>query len=152
MSEVNETTQTPEELVKRVRFGVRAANVIPMPIDPTLSNEGEAADAKATGDAIAGILDNLRVNGKSATASGLLKLITIYAGDILMSSEQGAQTIAEAISAASSIDASNVMYNTQELISVKTALDDIYQQIDSELSEAAIDAIIDEVFGEEEEE
>ena len=152
MSEVNETTQNTEGLVKRVSFGVRRATVIPSPIDPTLSNEGEAADAKATGDAIAAVIDDLRVNGKSATASGGLKVITVYAGDILMSSEQGAQTIAEAILAASSIDASNVMYNTQELISVKTALDDIYQQIDSELSEAAIDAIIDEVFGEEEEE
>lgn len=151
MSEVNETTQNPEELVKRVSFRVRSASVIPVPIDPTLSNEGEAADAKATGDAIAAVIDDLRVNGKSATASGGQKVITVYAGDILMSNAQGAQSVADAISAASSTTAQNVIYNPTTLVTVKDALDDIYLQIDSELSEEDIDDIFDSVFGEDEE-
>ena len=148
MSEVNETTQNPEDLVRRVSFRVRSASVIPVPIDPTLSNEGEAADAKATGDAIAAVIDDLRVNGKSATASGGLKVITVYAGDILMSDASGAQTVAEAIQTATSVTAQNVIYNPTTLVTVKDALDDIYLQIDSELSEEDIDDIFDSVFGE----
>lgn len=143
MSEVNETTQNPEELVKRVSFGVRRATVIPFPIDPTLSNEGEAADAKATGDAIAGVIGNLRVNTKAAVNNA----ITVYAGDILMSDAQGAQSVAEAITAATSTTAANVIYDTQNLTTVKDALDDIYLQIDSELTEEQIDEIFDSVFG-----
>lgn len=143
MSEVNETTQNPEELVKRVSFGVRRATVIPFPIDPTLSNEGEAADAKATGDAIAGVIGNLRVNTKAAVNNA----ITVYAGDILMSDAQGAQSVAEAITAATSTTAANVIYDTQNLTTVKDALDDIYVQIDSELTEEQIDEIFDSVFG-----
>lgn len=143
MSEVNETSQTPEELVKRVRFGVRAASVIPMPIDPTLSIEGEAADAKATGDAIAGVLSGATVNGKQAVN----KAFTVYAVDILMSDAQGAQSVAEAITAATSTTAENVIYNPTTLVTVKDALDDIYLQIDSELTEEQIDEIFDSVFG-----
>ena len=55
---------TAESLVRRIRVGVRTSSVIPTPIDPTLSHQGEAADAYATGQAIAGVIGNLRVNGK----------------------------------------------------------------------------------------
>ena len=52
MSEVN----TPESIgdgIPQVTFTLSVPNTVQAPIDPTLSIEGEAADAKATGDAIA---------------------------------------------------------------------------------------------------
>lgn len=138
MSELN-----PSELVEEVDFTISDAEVIPTPIDPTLSHEGEAADAKATGDAIAGVIGNLRVNQKAPANNE----ITVYASDIKMSDEEGADTIAEAIENVGNRDASNVMYDSENLVSVKDALDNISETLDSELSEAEIDAIFDEVFG-----
>ena len=140
MSEVN---PTPEELVEEIRLTVSDATVIPTPIDPTLSNQGEAADAKATGDAIAGVIGNLRVNTKAPVNNA----ITLYASDIPMSDAEGAQTVAAAIESAADKDASEIMYNATSLISVKDALDTINATLDAELSDEEIDAIFDEVFG-----
>ena len=140
MSELNPTA---EELIRNVTFTLQRANVIPTPVDPTLSNEGEAADAKATGDAIAGVIGNLRVNTKAPVNNA----VTIYAGDIYMSDAQGAQTISAAIESAADKDASEIMYNATTLTSVKDAIDTINATLDSELSVEEIDAIFEEVFG-----
>ena len=145
---MSEVTPTPEELVEEINLTVDDATVIPVPIDPTLTHEGEAADAKATGDAIAGVIDDLRVNGKAATTSGTQKVITVYAGDILMSNATGAQTIAEAFASVGDKDASQIMYDSTNLVTIKAAIDGIKADLDTELSEAEIDAIFDEVFGE----
>lgn len=134
---------TVEDLVRNVTFSIQRANVIPTPVDPTLSNEGEAADAKATGDAIAGVLGNLRVNTKAPENNA----VVLYAGDIRMSDDEGAQTIVEAVESAGDRDASAIMYDTENLTTIKDALDEIYETIDSELTEGEIDAIFDSVFG-----
>lgn len=142
MSEVN---QTPEELVEEIELTVDDATVIPVPIDPTLSIEGEAADAKATGDAIAGVFSGATVNSKAFTN----KAVTLYATDILMSNATGAQTVSEAFSAVGDKDASEIIYDSDNLISVKSAIDTIKSDMETELSEAEIDEIFDEVFAEE---
>ena len=139
MSELN---PTPEDLVKQITLTVEDATVIPSPIDPTLSNEGEAADAAATGAAIAAVLTEATVNGKSPTG----KAFTIYAGDIAMSSDAGAQTVAEAIASAADKDAADIMYDTENLVTVKGAIDDINTALESELTTEEIDGIFDEVF------
>ena len=138
MSEVN-----PSELVRRVSFRLRSASVIPTPIDPTLSHQGESADAYATGQAIAGVLDGVKVNGKTASN----KEFTVYAGDIMMSSESGALTIAEAVEEAGDKDANDIMYDSTNLVTIKDALDDIYDTLDSELDTEDIDTIFASVFG-----
>lgn len=140
---MSEVTPTPEELVEEISLSVDDASVIPVPIDPTLSNEGEAADAKATGDAIDAVFSGAKVNGKSFTD----KTVTIYAGDIKMSSSAGASTIAETIENISDKDASEIMYDSTNLVTIKAAIDGIKDEIDSELTTAEIDAIFDEVFG-----
>lgn len=137
---------TAESLVRRIRVGVRTSNVIPTPIDPTLTNQGEAADAYATGQAIAGVIGNLRVNGKGPTNNA----ITVLAGDIPMSSEAGATTIADAIENLQSKNAANIMYDTEENVSIKAALDNIFETLDSEMTETEIDDVFDDVFGGEE--
>lgn len=139
MSEV-----TPQELVEEIEYEVEDAEVIPQPIDPTLSIAGEAADAKATGDAIAAVIGNLRVNEKAPVSNA----ITLYGSDIKVSNAEGAQTISEAISSVTDKDASEIIYDTTELTSVKDAIDGIKETIDSEISTAEIDAIFDEVFAE----
>lgn len=50
------TPNTPNSIddgIPEVNFTLEVANVVQAPIDPTLTIEGMAADAKATGDAIA---------------------------------------------------------------------------------------------------
>ncbi len=137
---------TAESLVRRIRVGVRTSNVIPTPIDPTLTNQGEAADAAATGAAINGIIGNLRVNGKGATNNA----ITVLAGDIPMSAEAGAASIADTIENLQGKNAANILYDTDNNVSIKAALDDIYETLDSEMTVSEIDDVFDDVFGGEE--
>lgn len=143
MSELN---PTPEELVEQIDYEVEDANEIPTPVDPTLTIPGEAADAYATGQAIASVIGNLRVNGKSPTNNN----IVVYSEDILMSSEEGAQNILEAFSSLTDKDASEIMYDSENLVTIADALDEISETLDSEISESEIDEIVDEVFGGEE--
>lgn len=143
---MSELTPTPDELVEEITYTVDDASVIPVPVDPTLSHEGEAADAKATGDAIAGVIGNLRVNAKAPVNNA----ITVYATDIAMSSAEGAPTISQAIEGIGDKDASEIMYDPTNLVTVKDALDGITDELDSEISEEEIDEIFDEVFGGEE--
>ena len=49
MSEIN---NTPADGIPEVSFEVEVSNVVQTPVDDTLSIEGMAADAKATGEAI----------------------------------------------------------------------------------------------------
>ena len=139
MSELNNA----EELVENVEIEVDDAPVVAMPIDPTLTISGEAADAKATGDAISGVIAKLKVNEKSPVQNE----ITLYASDILMSSATGAQTIAQTISGIGDKDASEIMYDADNLVSIADALDDVYEKLDTELTEEEIDEIFDGVFG-----
>ena len=137
MSEVNNTPE--EELVEDITVEVEEAQEIPSPVDPTLSHMGEAADAYATGLAIAAMIARLVLNGKTAVANA----ITLYAGDILMSSAEGAQTIAAAIEAVSDKNAADIIYDTETLQTVKEALD----EINTDLTETEIDEIMETVFG-----
>lgn len=52
MSEVNGTPESIDEGIPEVNFELEVSETVQAPIDPTLSIEGMAADAKATGDAI----------------------------------------------------------------------------------------------------
>ena len=140
---MSETNPTPEELVETVTYDVQDASVIPTPIDPTLTIEGEAADAKATGDAINGVLGNLRVNTKAPVNN----VLTLYGGDIYVSDAEGAQTITEAIEAANDKNATDIMYNTTDMVTVADALNSINTAMETSISEADIDTIVEEVFG-----
>ena len=114
------------ELNEQVEEVIDDATVITVPIDDTLSNSGEAADAKAVGDALALKADKselqaaITVNGQGADAQGAILIdgedipmsgtdsttlkakITAVdsktAADIMMSSAAGAKTIAQELS------------------------------------------------------
>ena len=113
------------DLNEEVEVVVQDSDVITVPIDDTLSNSGEAADAKAVGDALALKADKselsaaITVNGQSADSQGVI-IVTAAdtkmdsddnttvkaaieavdektAADIKMSSAAGANTIAQEI-------------------------------------------------------
>ena len=88
------------------------------------------------------MISNLRVNEKAPVGNS----ITVYGTDMKLSDAEGAPTVAEAISGAEERDASSIMYDDENLITVGDALDDLYNQIDTELTEEEIDAILEEVF------
>ena len=112
--------------IPNINFVANPADVLTMPVDKTLSIEGEAADAKAVGDALAGKADKseiataITVNGQGADLQGeiivLAEHIPMDAGasaasvggeivalkgrtgaDIPVSGEAGARSIADAI-------------------------------------------------------
>ena len=91
MSEIN---TTPEDLVEEIELEIDDANVIPIPIDPTLTHPGEAADAKATGDAIRRMGANININGVVADMDGTFH---VYPADIPMSDAQGAQNVGQVL-------------------------------------------------------
>lgn len=82
MSEVNENTEltdTEESIddgIPEVSFTLEVYNTVPAPVDPDLETEGMAADAKATGDAIAAAQATLQaeidaLGGNVASIAGL---------------------------------------------------------------------------------
>lgn len=99
---MSEITNTPEELNDDIEEEIDDAEVMTVPIDETLSISGEAADAKAVGDALAEKADKsevqtkVKVNGQEADNQGLIILL---AGHIPVSDAQGAQTVAEVLNA-----------------------------------------------------
>ena len=96
MSENNDLNEVFEEEMED-------QNVITVPIDATLKNSNEAAEAKAVGDALALKADKselqtkVKVNGQEADNQGL---ILIYGTDIKVTNDAESPTIAEALEAA----------------------------------------------------
>ena len=81
-----------ENLNEQVNVTVDDATVVTVPIDETLSNSGEAADAKAVGDALALKADAssvvaITVNGQTADNQGH---IIVDASEIDMSASDTA--------------------------------------------------------------
>ncbi len=98
------------ELNENVNVVVDDATVITVPIDDTLSIQGQAADAKAVGDALADKADRselstaVNVNGQSADAQGTI-LIT---GEDIPVSDDDATTLQAAVSAIQAWDAADI--------------------------------------------
>lgn len=100
MSEVNNTTENTEDLNDAIEEEIDDAEVMTVPIDDTLSISGEAADAKAVGDALAEKADrselqtNISVDGQTADNQGIIILL---AGHIPVDDTENAQTIAQVL-------------------------------------------------------
>ena len=137
MSEVNQNEEV--NLNEEVSVVVEDATVITTPIDDTLTISGDAADAKAVGDALALKADlsdvqNIKVNNQSADNQGQIYIdgedipmsgsdsttlkaaITAAAGKtgatIPLTSDQGAPTIAAKVTAIDAKTASSIEYST----------------------------------------
>ena len=117
MSEV-----TPEEMVEDIYYEVEDADVIPIPIDPTLSNPGEAADAKATGDAIRAMEQTLNVNGVHADNEGTIHL---YPANIPMSAETGAGTLSQTLEEIGGRSGDEIMISKQSTKTISEVINEI---------------------------
>ena len=135
------TNPTAEQLIRNVTFSLQRSNVVPMPIDPTLTHEGEAADAKATGDAIAAMAAVRTVNGQSPDSSGA---VVVNATQIPMSGDESAQTISEAILSAQDKTAETIRYEAEDTTTIKTVVDEIIEACTDGVTDGDIDDIFDE--------
>lgn len=88
------------DTIPNIDFEINPAGVVTVPIDKTLSIEGEAADAKAVGDALAGKADKseiataIKVNGQGADAQGEIILL---ATNIPMDGSASPKTVGQEI-------------------------------------------------------
>lgn len=77
MSEIPNTNESIESGIPEITLELEVSETIPAPVDPTLSIEGEAADAKATGDAINGLSAQLNQAIASLFPIGSIYVSTI---------------------------------------------------------------------------
>ena len=140
-----------ENLNEMVQAIVEDATVITVPIDDTLQNSGEAADAKAVGDALALKADKselqtaITVNGQAADAQGKIIVTaddtkmsdsdntTVKAAieavdgktaeDIHVSSDPTSQTIAQALSTGATRTADQIAMSSSDQTTVKAAIE-----------------------------
>lgn len=113
-----------DELNARVRMSMRPAAVITVPIDTTLSAAGQAADAKAVGDALAQKADassvvRTKVNDEEADNQGL---VLLDAGGIPMETG-GAETVKAAVEAIKGWTAADIPMEAGSTGSVKAAVE-----------------------------
>ena len=149
---------TDVDLNEEVEVTIDDASVITVPIDDTLSNSGEAADAKAVGDALALKADKselqtaVTVNRQSADAQGSI-LVTAAdtkmsstdnttvkskieaidgktAADIPVSSAHGAQTIAQALNSGATRTADAIEMSSTDTTTVKQAIEAVAGDLD----------------------
>lgn len=137
-----------ETLVKNVRFTLQRSNVIPVPVDPTLSNEGEAADAKATGDAIAAISAVQNVNGFTPDENGA---VLVYATGIPMTNAPGSQTVVEAVQATQAQTGDTIKMVANDDETIKQVTDSIITAVTNGVTDEEIDAIFEDWEEDEEE-
>ena len=151
------------ELNEQVEEVIDDATVITVPIDDTLSNSGEAADAKAVGDALALKADKtelqtaITVNGQGADAQGAIlvdatdipmsssdqttvkaKIEAVdgkTAADIPVSSDPGAQTIAQALSTGATRTADQIEMSSTDNTTVKAKIESVEGDV-NDLQEA----------------
>ena len=151
MSEVN------ENLNENFEEEMDDATVITVPIDATLSNSGEAADAKAVGDALALKADadavvNVSVNGQQADVQGVILIdgrhipvsgtdstkldVKIAAlngktgADIPLTAQAGSQTIAQAFSESVNKTADNIQMSSSDTTTVAEAIGNLQDLAD----------------------
>ena len=102
MSEINENTPVEEDLNDVVEEEIDDAEVMQVPIDDTLTVSGEAADAKAVGDALAlkadksELQNQVNVNGQEPDNQGLIILLAAH---IPVTDAPGASSVAQVLSA-----------------------------------------------------
>lgn len=142
----------------RISMKVRGASVVSVPIDDSLTHEGQAADAKAVGDALAGKADRsdvkTSVNYQEADAQGLIllkaehiptgddptdpnvgELLETLSGrtgaDIPLTDAEGSETIAQAIQGMAGRTADTLPMSDEDETTVAEKLEEMETEIGS---------------------
>lgn len=144
-----------EELVETVTTTVDDSTVVTVPIDDTLSVEGEAADAKAVGDALAlkadadATLSSITIDGQESDNQGVIVLLAEHipvddsenadsiadvladldgktAADIPMSSAQGSQSVSAAITALQGKNAANLPMSETDTTTIREMIRSLF--------------------------
>ena len=137
MSELNEIFE--ETLID--------TDVITVPIDTTLTHSGEAAEAKAVGDALALKADKselqaaISVNGQTADAQGA---ILLNAGEIPMTDAQGSDTVYQAVQLLDNKTGQQIHLRAGETQTIEGAISDIEDSLGEGVTDEEIDAIFDD--------
>ena len=152
-------SENNNDLNEMIEEEVDESTVITVPIDDTLSNSGEAADAKAVGDALALKADKselqtaIQVNGQSADAQGKIIVTandthmsstdqtTVKAAieavdgktgaDIPIDSSVGAQTIKQAIQSGVTRAADQIPMSVSDPTTVKSAIETVAGNVET---------------------
>ena len=159
MSEINQTNeQTTDELIEEVEYEVADADVVETPVDPTLTIQGRAAEAKATGEAIRGIASSLRINAVAPVES----VFHVYPEDIPMGEGEGVQSLADALSGLETRTGSDILLNdsadadtiaeaytaaAEYCDSLNERLNTVEQSVTDEMTTDDVDTIFDRVIG-----
>ena len=126
MSEINMN----EEVV----MVVEDATVITTPIDDTLTVSGDAADAKAVGDALAlkadkSQLTSVSVNGQDPDAQGAI----LIAGTDIPANDETQDTVADALAALDAKTGADIAINTDEgAASISDTIGDIQTALEND--------------------
>ena len=126
----NELNENQEDLNEQIEDEVDEATVITVPIDDTLSNSGEAADAKAVGDALELKADKselataITIDGQTADDQGV---ILLYGTHIPISGDEEANTVKQEIDAIKAWDANDIVVDKSATpaVTVQEKLEDL---------------------------
>ena len=163
-----------DDLNTRIRMTVRSSNLLQRAVDTTLSIEGQAADAAAVGAALAQKADvsqvtGISVNGQAADQQGKILIdgsdIPVSgedattldeaigdlqgrtAGDIPMSDETGAMSVAEAINTGVARNADAIPLEEGSETMVKDAIDALDADVEAIKAWTADDIPMDSTQG-----
>ena len=126
------------DLVTEITYEVDPVEVITVPIDDTLSIEGQAADAKAVGDALAEMQENMHIQVNDEEADNQGKVIINGSG--IPVSGTDTRTIAAAIAAGDGKTGADIPVSGTDATKISAALAAVGAKTGADIPVSALDS------------